>query len=180
MQLALGHVARCEAELALLEERRPDHLTLNFTFRGAAVLGVKLLIRKGEYGAAALLAQSQIHEFAKVNDTSSLVALKTLRAVALGLVGDFAECSRALVDANHAGATDLREHQAEYAHACGLIWRHVAPTKSSPFESRSFRIWAVTRQQMRSATGDYSQRVRAIDDNSARQLINSTHPRSQS
>ena len=135
MHLALGRVARCEAELALLEALRPDPLTLNFTFRGAAVLRVKLLIRKGEYAAAALLAESQISEFAKVNDTSSLVALKTLRAVALGLIGDYAACSRALVDASQVGATGLREHQAEYAHASRLIWQQVAPAKAAPFES---------------------------------------------
>ena len=93
MQLAMGHVAECEAELTKLEARRPDDLTLNFTLRGAAILKVRLLIRKGQDANAAVLAQSQIHEFIKVNDTSSVVALTTLRALALGLVGgEFAEC----------------------------------------------------------------------------------------
>ena len=130
MQLAMGRVAECEAELTKLEARRPDDLTLNFTLRGAAILKVRLLIRKGQYADPAVLAQSQINEFIKVNDTSSVVALTTLRALALGLVGgDFAECCRALVDASYLGASTLREQQAEYAHACGLICRHVEPGK---------------------------------------------------
>ena len=53
MHLAMGRVAECEAELAKLEARRPDGLTLNLLFRGAAILKVRLLIRKGEHAAAA-------------------------------------------------------------------------------------------------------------------------------
>jgi DNA-binding NtrC family response regulator len=141
MQLAMGQIAECEAELGKLEARRPDDLSLNFTLRGAAILKVRLLIRKGQHRAAAHLAQSQINECLKLSDTSSVVALTTLSALALGLAGDFAECCRALLNASYLGATVLIEQQAEYANACGLLSRQLNSTTTFPFEARSFRIW---------------------------------------
>jgi DNA-binding NtrC family response regulator len=136
----MGQIARCEAELAEIESQRPDYW--NLTFRNAAVLKVKLLIAKGEFEPATQLAQTQILEFEKIDDSSSVIALKILRAVASGLRGDTSECIRALNDASCAGATSLKEHQAEFAYACGLIWETLAPTKRAPFEARSQRIWA--------------------------------------
>jgi DNA-binding NtrC family response regulator len=176
IQLAMGRLDACEAELSQLNAHRSDE-TLRFTFRRASALEVRLLVRKGKYAAAADFALSQIHELSKLNDRSSLVALTTLRALALGLAGDLESCSHELLNASHLGATSMRELQAEYAHACGLILKHVHPAAPSPFEHRSFRIWA--------AHGNVSGPLEAItakgytvsDDASARRLIKEHAPK---
>jgi hypothetical protein len=176
MQLAMGHVAECEAELTQLEARRPEDLILSFTFRGAAILKVRLLIRKKEYAAAAAQARAQISELVKLNDTSSIVVLTTLKALALGLSGDLSECCRALVDTNQLGASVLREHQADYAHACGLISKHFAPAKIFPFEDRSFRIWAEHGNKCGPVDAITARGYSASDEITARKLLEKHSP----
>jgi len=175
MHLAMGNLDACAEELAQLKAYRSDDETLGFPFRGASVLEVRLLIRKGEYSAAETLARSKIGELQKVKDRSSLVALTTLRALALGLSGDLAACSHELLQASHIGATSTRELQAEYAHACGLILRHVNRS-SSPFEHRSFRIWAAHGNVCAPLEVITSKGHRATDDASARRLVKEYSP----
>jgi DNA-binding NtrC family response regulator len=141
MHLAMGHLDACEAELAQLKAYRSVE-PFGVPLRAASVLEVRLMITKGEHAAASAFAFSQIQELAKVNDRTSLVALTTLRAVALGLMGDFKGCSHELLNASHMGATSMKELQAEYAHACSLILAHLEPTIVFPFEHRSFQIWS--------------------------------------
>jgi hypothetical protein len=145
MHLAMGHLDLCEMELERMKTHRSSDEARSFPFRGAAVMEVRLLIRKKDYGAAAVLAQEHIHDLQKLNDKSALVALVTLRALALGLSGDLVGCARELLDANDLGATSMKELQADYFHACGLILKQLDRQNAVTFESRSFRIWAAHR-----------------------------------
>ena len=142
MHLAMGHLESCEIELERMKSHRSSDEARSFPFRAAAVMEVRLLIRKQDYAAAAVLARAHIHDLKKLNDSSALVALVTLRALALGLSGDLVGCSRELLDANDLGATGMKELQADYAHACGLILKHLNRQNALTFEGRSFRIWA--------------------------------------
>jgi DNA-binding NtrC family response regulator len=141
MRLAMGDLHACEMELAQIKARRSNEATLGYSFRRAAILEVRLLIKKGEHHAAASLAESQTRELAKLQDHSSLAALTILKAVALGLTDDITGCSRELLNAAHM-SSGMKELQAEYAHACSLILAHLEPTIVFPFEHRSFQIWS--------------------------------------
>jgi DNA-binding NtrC family response regulator len=176
MHLAKGDLVACEEALTKLDALRKRDLTKSFTFRGVGTLRVKLLIRQGRFEDAAQLAHSLLDEFARVNDSSSIVALTTLRAVALNQLGKTDACAHALLAASYLGATTLREHQGEYAHACGLVWRHSEPTKRSPFEARSFRIWGQLGNRCASLEAITSKGFVAGNEDAARQLLKEHAP----
>jgi len=172
----MGRLEACGAELAQLYAHRSDE-TLRFTFRRAIALEVRLLIREGKHTAAADLASLQIRESLKVNDSSSLVALTTLRALALGLAGDLKSCAYELLNASYLGATGMKELQADYANACGLILRHLDPKMPYPFEHRSFRIWTAQGNVCGPLEAITFRGYTANDDATARQLIKEHAPR---
>src|SRR5688572_13932245 len=176
MQLAMGHLDSCENELARIRAHRSSDEALSFPLRGAAVLEVRLLIRRKEYGAAAALAQTHIGDLQKLNDRSALVALVTLRALALGLSGDLVACARELVEASELGATSMKELQADYAHACGQILKQRDRNAVSPFEFRSFRIWAAHGNVWGPLEAITANGYTATDDATARRLIQEHAP----
>jgi tetratricopeptide (TPR) repeat protein len=112
MHLVMGQLDSCEAQLAQIMAHRSSD-ALSFTFRGAAVLEVRLLIRRGEYAPAANLAEWYIRELQRVNDKSALVALIASRALALALSGNLTDCARELLEASRLGGTSMRALQAE-------------------------------------------------------------------
>ena len=176
MHMALGDLVSCQRSLENLDHLKRGDLTLSFSFRSAATIKVKLLIRRDEWADAAELAKSQLSEFEKVNDTLSLVALKTLRAVALVHLGNYRECCRELLDASRLGANSLREHQAEYAHACSLVWKQVKAPEPSPFETRSFRIWSEHGNRCGPLEAITAQGHTATNDSVAEELLKKHSP----
>ena len=176
MHLAMGHLETCERELERMKAHRSSDEARSFPFRGAAVIEVRLLIRKQDYAAAAILARAHIHDLQKLNDSSALVALVTLRALALGLSGDLVGCSRELLDASELGATSMKELQADYAHACGLILKHLNRQNALTFESRSFRIWAAHGNTCGPLEAITANGYTANDDAAAKRLIQEHAP----
>jgi len=178
MHLAMGQLDLCERELQRIKEHRSPDDALSFPFRGAAVLEVRLLIRRKQYSAAAVLAQSHIESLQKLNDKSALVALVILKALALGLSGDHRACAMELLRANELGAASTRELQADYAHACSLILNAVDPTAVLPFEARSFEIWAAHKNVCGPLEALAIKGFTATNDATARHLIESHTPKS--
>jgi len=143
MHVALGQLDECERALDRIEILKGNRLQLAYTVRGAAVVRVKLLIRRGRWRDAANLAQSELDEFARVNDSGSSVALRSLRSLALSCLGDTAASSLDLLDAGLLGGATLREQQADYFQTCGLVLAKTERNGTAPlFRKRSFRIWA--------------------------------------
>ena len=176
MHLAMGHLDLCEMELERMKTHRSSDEARSFPFRGAAVMEVRLLIRKKDYSAAAVLAQEHIHDLQKLNDKSALVALVTLRALALGLSGDLVGCAREILDASDLGATSLKELQADYFHACGLILKQLDRQNAVTFESRSFRIWAAHKNMCGPLEAITAKGYTANDDAAAKDLVQEHTP----
>ncbi len=177
MYLSMGLLDSCDTQLARIKEHRSSDEARSFPFRGAAVMEVRLLIRKKEYGAAAKLAQEHVRDLQKLNDKSALIALVTLRALALGLSGESADCSRYLLEASDLGATSMKELQADYAHACGLILKHLNRENALRFESRSFRIWGAHGNVCGPLEAITANGHAADDDAAAKRLIQQHKPR---
>jgi len=143
MHMALGQFDDCERVLGRIDMTGSSRLQLAYTARGAAALRVKLLIRRGQWANASELAKSELHEFSKVNDVASSVALMTQRALALVCSGDLTTCSRELLDTGLIGGAALHEQQAEYFHTCGMALDKIGRTDVAPiFKERAIRIWA--------------------------------------
>src|SRR5262245_10422597 len=141
MHLAMGDLSKCEDALERLEALRPQHLSAAYSFRQAAALRVRLLIRRGEFAAAADLAQTELAEFAPIDDTLSQVSLMTLNGLALTLSGRAPESTPTLLDASLLGASSFREQYAQYVHTCGLMLSHSGHSESKLLIGRSFRVW---------------------------------------
>jgi len=141
MSLALGDLSRCEEALERLEAFQPQHLGFSYSFRTAAAIRVRLLVRKGQFDRASALAEAELKRIAAVNDTPSQVSLMTVRALALSRSGRYAECSQELLDASLLSVTDSRDHHAEYSHARGLILADKGAREAKSFTGRSFRVW---------------------------------------
>jgi len=141
MHLALGDLEKCAEALERLEGLRPQHLSAGYSFRQAAALRVKLLVRRGEFASAAELAQTELAEFAPIDDTLSQVSLMTLNAFALALSGRTAESTVMLLDASLLGASSFREQYAQYVHTSGLMLAQLGHSESNLLIGRSFRVW---------------------------------------
>src|SRR5262245_35093001 len=107
MHLALGQLDECEQMLARIESVRGESLQSAYTVRGAAILRVKLMIRRSQWQEASNLAQSELVEFARVNDSGSAVALTLSRALALASLGDSSGSSRDILDTAGLGGPTL-------------------------------------------------------------------------
>jgi DNA-binding NtrC family response regulator len=141
--LALGELDDCDRTLKHIETVRRDRLQSAYTVRGAANLRVKLLIRRGRWEEAAALAQSELTEFSKVNDSGSAIALTMSRALALICAGDNVACSRHILDASALDAATIREHQADYFETCATILSQTGHRQvAAAGKERSARIWA--------------------------------------
>jgi DNA-binding NtrC family response regulator len=142
IHLASDQFDECDQTLKQIEAFRRDRLQSAYTVRGAALLRVKLLIRRGQWEAASTLAQTELAEFSKINDSGSSISLTLSRAIALALSGDSARSSREILEAGTLGAASLREHQADYFQTCATILFHNGQTESASFlRDRSSRIW---------------------------------------
>ena len=143
MHLALDQLDDCDRVLRRIESLRGDRLQSAYTVRGAATLRVKLLIRRTHWKEASDLAQSELGEFANINDSGSAVSLTMSRALALACSGDSAGSSREIVDAGLLGGASLHEHQADYFHICGTILAQAGRAQwATASKQRSSRIWA--------------------------------------
>ena len=142
LHLALGQLDDCDRVLNRIELLRGERLQATYTVRGAATLRAKLMIRRAQWKEAADFAQSELVEFAKVNDSASSVALTMSRAISLVCLGDKAGSSRDIFDAALLGGAHLREHQAEYFETCGTILSQTPyPDSAAASKQRSLRIW---------------------------------------
>jgi tetratricopeptide (TPR) repeat protein len=143
LDLALGRLDHCHRMLDRIESLRGERLHSTYTVRGAATLRVKLMIRHSQWKEASDFAQSELIEFAKVNDASSTVALTMSRAMALACLGERAGSSRDIFDAGIMGGAKLYEHQAEFSETCGIVLSQTGyPRSAAASKERSLRIWA--------------------------------------
>jgi DNA-binding NtrC family response regulator len=176
MHLAMGQLDSCEMALARVKAHRSSG-ALGFSLRGAAVLEVRLLIRRGDYAAAVTVAESYIQELEEVNDKSALVALIVSKALALANSGNISACARELLAASHFGAASMRSLQADYAHVCGLILNHISCSAFPAFESRGFRVWAAHGSVCGPLTAVTAKGYAATDDASAKRLLREHAPK---
>jgi len=176
MHLALGDLEKCEEALGRLDALRPQHLSASYSFRQAAALRVRLLVRQGEFTSATELAEAELAEFAPVDDTLSQVSLMSLSALATALSGRTG-ASTTLLDVSLLGASSFREQYAQYTHTCGSILAKSGHSESSSLLiGRSFRVWREQGNRCDSLDAIASSGHKAENEAAAERLLRESSP----
>jgi DNA-binding NtrC family response regulator len=142
-RLALSDLDGCESHLNQLESLiaavgRSHH---GYARRRAIVTRARLLLKRGQPTEAVALLDEATLEHAGSADAVFVTTALSTEAQALSRIGRPQESARALLRADHAGATQVRDVQAQYYYAAGDVVGLTDPALGYQLRDRARRLW---------------------------------------
>jgi DNA-binding NtrC family response regulator len=142
-RLAVGDLDSCESHLNQLETliSAGGKSHQGYARRRAIVTRARLLLKRGEPTEAVALLDEAALEHAASSDAVFATTAHITEAQALSRIGQRRESAQALMRAELAGATQVRDVQAQFYYAAGDAVGVTDPALSYQLRDRARRLW---------------------------------------
>jgi DNA-binding NtrC family response regulator len=142
-RLAVGDLDSCEAHLNQLETliTAGGKSHQGYARRRAIVTRARLLLKRGEPAEAVALLDEALLEHTASSDAVFVTTAQITEAQALSRIGQRRKSAQALLRAELAGATQVRDVQAQYYYAAGDTIGISDPALSYQLRDRARRLW---------------------------------------